>query len=102
MPAQFTYTPALGSALSAGDAQVLSVQFQPADPVNYNPASATVLINVARAPLTVTADSQTRAYGNVNPTLTAHYSSFVGSDSPASLSGALTHMIPPWNGTWIA
>ena len=41
---------------------------------------------VNKAPLTITANNQTKAYGAALPTLTASYSGFVNSDSPASLT----------------
>ncbi len=48
------YTPALGTLLSAGAAQSLSVTFTPSDPANYNGATRTVSINVNKANPTVT------------------------------------------------
>lgn len=42
----FTYTPPAGTKLSVGDAQPLKVDFMPADPVNWAPATKTVYINV--------------------------------------------------------
>ena len=40
---------------------------------------------VAPAPLTIWANSSTRAFGQLNPLLTASYAGFVNSDTPASL-----------------
>src|SRR6185369_2923439 len=49
----FTYTPAAGTVLNAGNAQTLSVGFVPTDTANYNSVPATtVLINVRRRVLT--------------------------------------------------
>jgi probable HAF family extracellular repeat protein len=45
----FTYTPAAGTKLNAGDGQTLSVSFTPADSGNYNTATRSVTINVAKA-----------------------------------------------------
>jgi hypothetical protein len=56
--------------LNAGDGQTLSVVFTPADPQAFRSASATVNINVDRAPLSVTANNASRVYGNANPTFT--------------------------------
>ncbi|MBC7922390.1 MAG: PQQ-dependent sugar dehydrogenase, partial [Ferruginibacter sp.] len=42
----FTYTPAAGTVLNAGNAQALSVQFTPADQASYNTANALVYLNV--------------------------------------------------------
>ncbi|MCC9018825.1 MBG domain-containing protein [Flavobacterium lipolyticum] len=43
---------------------------------------------VGKAPLTVTANNQSRAYGAVNPTLTLSYSGFVNGDTAGSLTTA--------------
>jgi autotransporter-associated beta strand protein len=43
-------------------------------------------LTVNPAPLTITANDQSRAYGAPNPTLTASYSGFVNGDTPASLT----------------
>ncbi len=45
----FTYSPALGTVLHAGNDQTLSVSFTPTDSTDYSTATATVPINVARA-----------------------------------------------------
>ena len=45
----FEYTPASGTILQAGNDQQLSVTFTPTDSVNYNTASANVLIDVLKA-----------------------------------------------------
>jgi hypothetical protein len=54
--------------------------WNPAPPVNQG-------FNVAKAALTVTADSKTRSYGAANPALTASYTGFVNGDSSSVLSG---------------
>jgi hypothetical protein len=46
------------------------------------------------APLAVTADNQTRAYGQANPTLTASYSGFVLGQGPGVLGGSLALSTP--------
>jgi diphthamide synthase (EF-2-diphthine--ammonia ligase) len=43
-------------------------------------------LNVTPAPLTITADNQTKMYGAALPTLTASYSGFVNGDTSASLT----------------
>lgn len=50
----FTYAPPLGTLLESGDGQPLQVSFVPSDVTNYNYASATVYINVHKAPQTIT------------------------------------------------
>ena len=42
----FAYTPDIGTILALGDAQTLSVQFNPLDGVHYTSSSASVVINV--------------------------------------------------------
>src|SRR4029078_3335058 len=50
----FVYTPALGTVLSAGVAQTLSVTFTPSDTTNFTTATQTVAIDVAKATPTLT------------------------------------------------
>ena len=49
----FTYTPAAGTVLSAGNNQTLSVSFTPTDTTDYTTASATATINVSQATPTI-------------------------------------------------
>ena len=73
----FTYTPAANTILNAGLAQTLSVTFTPADTDSFLPVGTNVSLNVIKAPLTVTADNQTKVFGATLPELTATYSGFV-------------------------
>jgi hypothetical protein len=50
----FTYTPAPGTLLNAGPGQTLSALFTPYDTTDYTSASATVSINVLKAPTQLT------------------------------------------------
>lgn len=78
----FTYTPAVGTLLNAGASQNLSVDFVPADVVNYNTVlGTTVQITVNKAPLTATAENKSRMYGAANPALTIAYTGFVNSET---------------------
>ena len=43
-------------------------------------------LTVTAAPLTITADNQTKVYGAALPTLTASYTGFVNGDTAASLT----------------
>ena len=86
----FTYDPPLGTVLNAGNDRVLSVTFTPDDPANYGPASVTVLLDVLRASLTITAQDKTKVYGSANPALTAGYLGFVNGDTAASLDTPVT------------
>ena len=49
--------------------------------------NATLVITIAKAPLTVTADAKSRAYGATNPGFTATFTGFLGGDCPEVLSG---------------
>jgi hypothetical protein len=49
VPGSFVYTPPVGTVLSVGNAQTLSVVFTPADTTDYNTAGKSVLINVLPA-----------------------------------------------------
>ncbi|PYR88836.1 MAG: hypothetical protein DMF84_26990 [Acidobacteria bacterium] len=50
----FVYSPVVGTVLTAGAAQALSVTFTPTDAVNYTNATRTVAINVLKATPTIT------------------------------------------------
>ncbi len=73
----FSYTPPMGTVLTAGPNQTLSVVFTPADSNALLPVTNSVTINVQQAPLTVTAISTNKIYGSAVPALTATYSGFV-------------------------
>lgn len=90
VPGTFTYSPDAGTVLNAGNAQLLSVTFAPDDPLSYAPTTATVTINVQRAPLTVTVPDATKVYGAALPALSANYSGFVNGDTVASLDALAT------------
>ncbi len=89
VPGTFTYTPAAGSVLSAGN-HVLSVSFAPSDASDFTAASATTTVVVNVAPLTVTASSGTSTYGQSPPAITASYAGFVNGDTTSSLSAPAT------------
>ena len=85
----FTYTPALGTVLNAGQGQILAVSFTPSDTADYNSTTSTTELNVLAAPLTVAVNPATRFYGQANPTFTVSYSGFVLGQGPIALAGAL-------------
>src|SRR5438309_3263939 len=85
----FTYTPADGTVLNAGQNQNLHVDFAPTDSANFNGASKDVSINVTQAALTVTANDQTKTYADPNPTFTVSYTGFVNGDGAGTLGGTL-------------
>jgi hypothetical protein len=98
----FTYSPAAGTVLGTG-ARTLSVTFTPADTTDYTTATASALLAVDQATLTVTADDATRSYGVANPGFTATITGFVHGDTLAtsdvtgspSLTTAATAASPP-------
>src|SRR5262249_51635479 len=81
-----------GTVFHAGNGQVLSVTVAGTD--NYNPATSTVLLNVNPAPLTVTAEDVTRAYGQDNPAFATTYHGLVNGDTPDSLGLAPSFSTP--------
>ena len=82
VPGVFTYSPPLGTCLQAGSSQTLRVSFVPADLTRYTEASASVILNVLPAPLTIRADNKTKFHGQVNPPLTATCTGLVNGDTP--------------------
>jgi hypothetical protein len=81
----FVYSPSSGYVLNAGDAQILNLTFTPANTADYVATTATVNINVSKAMLTVTANSQSISYGDAIPALTIHYTGFVNGDKETGL-----------------
>ncbi len=90
VPGTFSYSPASGTVLNAGNAQLLSVTFTPDDPLSYAPANATVTIDVLRAALTVNVLDATMVYGAALPAFGATYGGFVNGDTVASLDALAT------------
>lgn len=72
------------SSTAPSDAGSYAVVATISDP-NYQ-GSATDVLVVAKAPLTVRANNQTRTYGQSNPSLTMSYAGFLGGDGPSLLS----------------
>ena len=86
----FVFAPPLGTALEPGSAQTLSVRFDPTNIFLYQSTTATVVIDVLKAPLTISlADSQ-RAAGAANPSFEASYAGFVLGQDASSLAGQLS------------
>jgi hypothetical protein len=50
IPGTFVYTPQAGTLLPIGKGQVLTVKFIPGDALDYNTATATVMVNVVAVP----------------------------------------------------
>ena len=66
----FTYSPAPGTVLGAGQGQVLAAMFTPQDTADYNSVTANATINVVPATLVITPANATVPYGAPIPTLT--------------------------------
>ena len=75
----FVYTPAAGAILDAGT-QTLQAVFTPADAANFEPVTATLTLAVARAPLSLRVDDQTKRYGSPLPILTGTLTGVVNGD----------------------
>ncbi len=84
----FSYTPAAGTVLRAGNDQTLSVLFTPTDAIDYAKVSSSTAIDVAPALLTIKANDQTMTYGGALPTLTVSYAGLVNGDTPAVFAAA--------------
>ena len=85
----FSYNPPAGTVLPAGAGQTLTAIFTPTDTADYpNPVTNTVTINVAQAPLTVTANSISKNYGQTMAFAGTEFtnSALVGSDSVTSVT----------------
>jgi hypothetical protein len=90
VPGTFTYTPATGTVLAAGAAQTVLASFTPDDTTDYTANTASVLVNVVQAPLTITVSDASRVYGQPNPDFSVSYSGFVNGDTPGDLAGTLS------------
>ncbi|MCI0538539.1 MAG: Ig-like domain-containing protein, partial [Verrucomicrobiales bacterium] len=86
VPGTFAYDPPLGTILPAGSGQTLGVTFTPDDSATYTTASATVLLDVEKASLTIRAEDKNRYYLQPNPPLTASYSGFVNGENASILT----------------
>jgi hypothetical protein len=76
------------ATLSAGPHAITAFYTSDSSTFSNSDNSATPFSStVAPAPLIVTADDQSKVYGQANPALTAHYSGFVNADTAAVLSG---------------
>lgn len=87
----FIYNPALDAILNAGPDQSLSVNFVPADGINYNTViGVTATITVNKATITATAENKNKLYGAAIPALTIAYSGFVNSETQSVLDALPT------------
>jgi len=92
----FTYTPASGTILDWGSNQTLTVKFTPKDLTDFTNVTGTQTITVTKAPLTVTANSNSKTYGQTfTPADTAYTTSgLVNGDTVTSATLASTGSDP--------
>jgi hypothetical protein len=85
----FTYTPAAGTILSAGNNQTLSVHFVPTDTTDFaTPVDKTVTLNVQTASLTPSIAASNKTYdGTTAATFTCSLSGVVGTDDVSCTGG---------------
>ena len=94
VPGTFAYSPAAGTMPSAGS-QTLSVTFTPTDTTDYTTATDSVMFTVNTAPLTVTSNNVSIAFGQSIPTLTGTLTGVVPGDGiTVSFSTAATSKSP--------
>jgi len=95
MAGTFSYTPAAGTVLAAGQHQ-LSVTFTPTDTTNYQSLTSSVSLSVNKAPLIISANNLSRDYGTANPTFSGTLSGAVNGDTfTQAFSTSATISSPP-------
>jgi Bacterial Ig-like domain (group 3)/MBG domain (YGX type) len=85
---QFSYAPAPGTVLHAGENQAMTATFVPADLQQYEEVSATNYLTVIAAPLSVAVTSTTKLYLDPLPTFGLAYTGFVNGDGPSVVLGS--------------
>src|SRR5581483_11549261 len=91
----FAYNPPLGMVLNAGS-QSLAVTFTPTDTVHFTNATAGVSLTVGQAPLTVTGNNASRAYGQNNPAFSGVVTGLTNGDNiSATFSCSAVSYSPP-------
>ena len=90
VPGTFTYSSPAGTILNAGNAQTISVTFTPTDTNSFLAVTTNIAINVAKAPLTITANDTNKIYGAALPAFTAAYTGFVNGDTTNNLTALAT------------
>ncbi len=91
----YVYTPPAGTVPAVGTIP-LNVVFTPTN-ANYLAATKTVNLVVNKAPLTVTANNQTIAFGGSLAPYTASISGFVNGDAPSVVTGSTVTVDDPSN-----
>jgi hypothetical protein len=88
--AVLTMTPTCQGGTATTPAGTHATTCSGAAAANYSFSSVNGTLTVAQAPLTVTADGKTRAYGSANPPLTFTATGFVNGEGVSVLTGAPT------------
>ena len=90
VPGTFTYSPAAGTVLAAGQHQALGVVFTPTDGTDYNVVGATAYVNVDYGPAAKLAfmqqPSPTSSGTPINPAVTVAVEDSAGSTLPGDTS----------------
>ena len=86
-PASLTTQPTLSTTATAhSDTGVYAITVSGAVDSDYSITLVLGSLSVTAAPLTITADNQTKSYGAALPTLTPSYAGFVNGDTASNLS----------------
>ncbi len=93
-PLSVSFTTAATQSSSVGAYNILPLFNDPNLLANYTVTTNLGTFTVTPAPLLVTADPQTRAYGYANPALTLTYSGFAAGDDASALPVAPTATTP--------
>jgi subtilisin family serine protease len=86
--ASLTTAPTLTTVPATSHVGTYSITAAGAVDPDYTIGYAAGTLSITPATLTVTADNESRVYGQANPTLTASYGGFVNGDTAAVVSGA--------------
>jgi uncharacterized repeat protein (TIGR03803 family) len=86
-PLTFTYNGSADVPVHAGTYTVVG-NFAGAG--NYQAATATTIIEISRAPLSISVQSATKVYGQPNPAFAVAYAGFAGDEGPQHLAGTLS------------
>ena len=78
------------TAIATSEVGAYTITAAGAADTDYSISYVTGTLNITQAPLTITADNQSKVYGAELPTLTASYSGFVNGDTPANLDTGAT------------
>ena len=87
VPGQFSYAPAPGTVLHAGEYQAITTTFVPADLQQYEEVSATNFLTVLAAPLSAAVNPTTKLYLDPLPAFGLTYTGFVNGDGPSVVAG---------------